>query len=773
MSKQPPPAVASRSTPHAPHHSQKWCSITKYRRALPKEAYRSLRYFETCAVVDFAGGKGYKIVTISENCIHFLNNGSTKVDPDAVIYYSDIVGIGCVNEASDLFGDTETNLNSQLITISMRNSKKHCDIHTIEERTKLMFHVHAAWRTYCDRKAMGLGIAISTGSDHGRYNRRLYEEIEAEILTIDPQESLLEMQRSSDLIYELSKAIIHDRTIKQCFFESMALIYWLLQQISICHATNLVKFNRVSQLKYAMALMTLLQSALFNSQTIDARLNLCDPSPFTFTGLIEILTTDFRPASAFMAENKYIKAKHKYEKKIAKRKMKETRQNLMHQDRVHGSAMISPTRTSKLMRKSMNNSKQSKHHHKHHHKHSKHSHSNHSNHSNGFGSQMKHNNGKYNGHNSDNSGNDGHSDDMDSNSDQYDDSHSNHDDYEDEEDVVPSSTIQNRHRLLGPSAVLSTSHRRSPTKHKIWSHMPATVDEEETNHVHHHHGRYVENAAHHIHASSSDSDSEDDNDNNYDQQEEENHYNNGGGILAQIRHAYNDNTLLNRHAYDSDEDHHLHTKPLSEGGIVLLKSSLAPTALKHVAQRVASKEATLYAKEHHRVPMMEHETHDEYESKIENEYVPTATPRSGYAHDSNAAHHSRHEHDHLSDHEGEWHADTEEEHDLDIVTTHVFGEEHDRLLHELNVLQCKVLVCLDSVTQHASLHEHAGTLQSLPMAVNNIPAFTSTRIVDYLRTLVWLVRDADDIHEITLSWQLSSVMKVIHIFSTGSHHLRR
>ena len=61
--------------------------------------------------------------------------------------------------------------------------------------------------------------AISTGSDHGRYNRRLYEEIEAEILTIDPQESLLEMQRSSDLIYELSKAIIHDRTIKQCFFE--------------------------------------------------------------------------------------------------------------------------------------------------------------------------------------------------------------------------------------------------------------------------------------------------------------------------------------------------------------------------------------------------------------------------------------------------------------------------------------------------------------------------------------------------------------------------
>ena len=131
---------------------------------------------------------------------------------------------------------------------------------------------------------------------------------------------------------------------------------------------------------------------------------------------------------------------------------------------------------------------------------------------------------------------------------------------------------------------------------------------------------------------------------------------------------------------------------------------------------------------------------------------------------------------HLSDHEDDS-KDTEEEHDLEIVANHNFGSEHDKLLHEINIIQCIVLVSIDSVTQHASLHKHVRTLESLPMAVTNIPAFTSTRLVDYLKTFVHLVRGGSDgdatTNPTTQAWQMSNVMKVIHIMATGSHHLRR
>ena len=308
------------TTPHNPHHSQKWCQITKYRRVIPKEAYRSLRYFEMVAVDDLRGSRAYKVLALSEDCLHLIDSGSTSADSLEVIYFADVRSISSATECSNLFGDEEVNSGSQVIFLTLAGRGGLCwELHTIERRTKLMFHLFGAWRTYSDRRSLGIEIAISTGRDEGRHNRRLYEQIEAEILSIDPQTGLSDMQRSTDLVYELSKAILHDRIIKTAFFESMSLMYFALKQLSIVHATNLRDFNRVSQLKYALAVLTMVQSALFNSETIDARVNLLDPMPFTFSGIVEVLMGDFHPSDGFVAENNFLKAKMDYEEKLAAR----------------------------------------------------------------------------------------------------------------------------------------------------------------------------------------------------------------------------------------------------------------------------------------------------------------------------------------------------------------------------------------------------------------------------------------------------------------------
>ena len=191
-----------------------------------------------------------------------------------------------------------------------------------------------------------------------------------------------------------------------------------------------------------------------------------------------------------------------------------------------------------------------------------------------------------------------------------------------------------------------------------------------------------------------------------------------------------------------------------------------------------------------------------YETKMDDtETINGATARATRRKNRQAAQsdhksfnsHKRHDDDHLSDHEDEKHTNIDEEHDLEIIAHHDFGIEHNKLLHDINIIQCMILVSIDSVTQHAGLHEHAGTLESLPMAVNNIPSFTSTRIVDYLKTFVHLVRGGvvsggslkstkikskrqektETVNPTIRAWQMSNVMKVIHILTTGSHHLRR
>ena len=175
-----------------------------------------------------------------------------------------------------------------------------------------------------------------------------------------------------------------------------------------------------------------------------------------------------------------------------------------------------------------------------------------------------------------------------------------------------------------------------------------------------------------------------------------------------------------------------------------------------------------------------------------------------HRHHVSGSHHAREDDEHLSDHEDDQHTNLEEEHDLEVVTNHEFGSEHTKLLHDINVIQCMILVSIDSTTQHAGFHEHAH--ESLPMAINNIPYFTSTRLVEYLKTFVHLVRggevsatsatsknsnsnsskngknsknsknsnaNTNKTSPIILAWQMSSVIKVIHIMATGSHHLRR
>ena len=86
------------TTPHNPHHSQKWCQITKYRRVIPNEAYRSLRYFEMVAVDDLQSIRAYKVVALSEDCLHLIDSGSTSAESLQVIYFADVRSISSATE---------------------------------------------------------------------------------------------------------------------------------------------------------------------------------------------------------------------------------------------------------------------------------------------------------------------------------------------------------------------------------------------------------------------------------------------------------------------------------------------------------------------------------------------------------------------------------------------------------------------------------------------------------------------------------------------------
>ena len=838
------------TTPHRPHHSQKWCQITKYRRCIPRDAYTSLRYFEMVAVDDMRGSTSYKVVALSEDCLHLISSGSINDKDIEVIYFSDVRSISSATQRSSMFGDEEVNSGSQIINVELANSGLCWELHTIERKTKLMFHLFAAWRAYTDRRALGIDISISTGRDEGRHNRRLYEQIEAEILAIDPQKGLSEMQRSADLLYELSKAVLHDRTIKTSFFESMSLLYFALKQLAIVHATNLRDFNRVSQLKYALVLLTLVQSALFNSETIDSRVNLLDPAPFTFSGIVEVLTGDFHASDGFIAENNFLIAKKKLEEKLAAKEENKRRVYA----RIVNKSMLSSMKASESGRSPLRST------------------------------LYRDDSGYENDENNDDEG-----------------EHRFSTDFDGSREKSQHSFYAGQTLTENPNDLLSKSHRRKSTSQHLWSHTPQTTEaleasrridvqiEKQSNHHHHHHHHHHHSKHHHgkhhrHHRSHG---------------EEGKEYLKDGDTLRSDESDFSSNENESkfeedRHDFDPETDFHLTSKSILDDGIMLLKSSMQHNLQEEASRRVAAREAKLYATEYHRLKNFERiEAEDERLSALMKQINSQNATEKGFRNlakkkskskrrsksknrtnkqresvvggtdTASSPIHARgyqalnrslkklvspkgtNHQEHLSDHEDDiedlddaFH-DKDLAHDAEIVAAHEFGPEHDELLHHINVLQCCILVGLESVTQHASLHEYSGAIESLAMACSNIQAFTSVRLVDYIKTFVHLVRSTDDGYDetskdresskrrknktkserkvatkdeddgiedndseskaasegglevssvssshttskkktrdsqIILSWQLSNIVRAIHIMVMGSHLLRR
>ena len=142
----------------------------------------------------------------------------------------------------------------------------------------------------------GLPISISMEGDE-RDVRRLYSEVEDEILECTIHGNISNSQDCGSLLAELSEALLQDRQVKSLFFDSGRLLRFLLKNLALLQAND-PKIDRECQLRLVIAMLTTLHAALFNSETLDRRLNMLVPVPHTFSGMIEILTLDYGKRAA-------------------------------------------------------------------------------------------------------------------------------------------------------------------------------------------------------------------------------------------------------------------------------------------------------------------------------------------------------------------------------------------------------------------------------------------------------------------------------------------
>ena len=142
----------------------------------------------------------------------------------------------------------------------------------------------------------GLPISISMEGDE-RDVRRLYSEVEDEILDCNIHGNIANSQACGALLAELSEALLQDRQVKSLFFDSGRLLRYILKNLALLQAND-PKIDREYQLRLVIAMLTTLHAALFNSETLDRRLNMLVPVPHTFSGMIEILTLDYGKRAA-------------------------------------------------------------------------------------------------------------------------------------------------------------------------------------------------------------------------------------------------------------------------------------------------------------------------------------------------------------------------------------------------------------------------------------------------------------------------------------------
>eukprot|EP00944_MAST-04C_sp_MAST-4C-sp1_P015360 g15360.t1 len=295
-------SASALSTPHFPRHPPKWSDIRRYRRVLPESAYISLRHFETIVVINSrTGNKEHRILSLSEDRFYILKHKKYHQACPRPILLKDVIRVKLLEgKHKRIFGQKRLDQMTQHIKIVL-NSKEDdlplfIELYTWEKESKLLWHLKRAWYTFSVRFMQGLPISISMEGDE-RDVRRLYSEVEDEILECTIHGNISNSQDCGSLLAELSEALLQDRQVKSLFFDSGRLLRFLLKNLALLQAND-PKIARECQLRLVIAMLTTLHAALFNSETLDRRLNMLVPVPHTFSGMIEILTLDYGKRAA-------------------------------------------------------------------------------------------------------------------------------------------------------------------------------------------------------------------------------------------------------------------------------------------------------------------------------------------------------------------------------------------------------------------------------------------------------------------------------------------
>ena len=284
---------------------------------LSEEAYSSLRHYETIVLVDSRSAvKKHRVLALSEDRIHILIHKNYRKEIDAPWLLKEITRIERLDKiAADIFTNKRLNRCTQHLKITHRDPEVgFLEFYTWEEESKLFWHLNRAYENHAIRFAQNVPVSIQM-EVHRSDCRGLYNELEEEILQTKVHGNPHQAQKCAELLLEVQEALLHDRRIKELFFDSGKMLRFVLKHLAHLQAND-TDLSRASQLKLVYAMLSVIHAALFNSETLDKRLNLLVPRPYTFGGLVEIFTLDYRKSAATKASRVLQEQKKQHQLKV-------------------------------------------------------------------------------------------------------------------------------------------------------------------------------------------------------------------------------------------------------------------------------------------------------------------------------------------------------------------------------------------------------------------------------------------------------------------------
>ena len=292
-------SASTLSTPHCPRHPPKHSDIRRYRRCLSDSFYTSLRHYETIVQVDSRTGQQlHRVLALSEDRIHILKHKEFKARASAPFMLKEITRIERVDsKARNIFASEKLNRRTQHIKITHVDPDiGFIELFTWEDESKLYWHLEKAYYSFVARYTQNIPVSVAMQADRNEV-KRLFEDIEEEICSTEVHGNPLDAQECAELLYEVQEALMHDRHVKEMFFDSGRMFRFIVKNLNLLQAND-NQLDRKGQLRLVVAMLSVLHAALFNSETLDKRLNILVPRPYTFMGVIESVSLDYRKSAA-------------------------------------------------------------------------------------------------------------------------------------------------------------------------------------------------------------------------------------------------------------------------------------------------------------------------------------------------------------------------------------------------------------------------------------------------------------------------------------------